>query len=341
MEKDLISVVIPAYNAEVYIGRCLGSIQKQTYNNLEIIVVDDGSSDNTAQIVQDVKKKDHRVRLIKKENEGVSAARNDGVAAASGKYVYFIDSDDFVDSFIIEKLYQAINSKAQLSVCGFTTVFMDKEDAPFSLYEKISMISIKQYLEKMSQYLYSVYYGSLWNKMYLTEIIKENKLEFRKDISLAEDFIFNLDYLQYVKTVTMLPECMYYYYQGNEESLTKRSDPWYIWEMAKIRLKYCMDKYDEMNMSLKCRKNINTMIANELVGPTYDIINNKKWNRKQTIEELKSLYQDTFTREAIKDTNNPQMVHRIAKASFYLHSYNMFYILMKIWVRLQRYNPEA
>lgn len=278
--------------------------------------------------------------MIQKENEGVSAARNDGVATATGKYVYFIDSDDYVENNIIEKLYKVISSQGELSVCGFTTVFMNKEDAPFSLYDSTSIISIEEYLEKMSQYLYSVYYGSLWNKMYVTEIIKRNNLKFRKDISLAEDFIFNLDYLQYVKKVTMLPECMYYYYQGNEESLTKKSDPWYIWNMARIRLNYCMEKYREMNMLDGCKRNINTIIANELVGPTYDIINNREWDRKQAIRKLKELYRDTFTKEAVKETSNPQMVHRIAKVCLGMHSYCMFYILMKIWVRIQRYNSE-
>lgn len=340
MKKDLISVVIPVYNAEVYIKRCLESIQKQTYDNLEIIVVNDGSTDNTQKVLEEIQQQDRRIKLIQKENEGVSAARNDGVATATGKYVYFIDSDDYVENNIIEKLYKVISSQGELSVCGFTTVFMNKEDAPFSLYDSTSIISIEEYLEKMSQYLYSVYYGSLWNKMYVTEIIKRNNLKFRKDISLAEDFIFNLDYLQYVKKVTMLPECMYYYYQGNEESLTKKSDPWYIWNMARIRLNYCMEKYREMNMLDSCKRNINTIIANELVGPTYDIINNREWDRKQAIRKLKELYRDTFTKEAVKETSNPQMVHRIAKVCLGMHSYCMFYILMKIWVRIQRYNSE-
>lgn len=340
MKKDLISVVIPVYNAEVYIKRCLESIQKQTYDNLEIIVVNDGSTDNTQKVLEEIQQQDRRIKMIQKENEGVSAARNDGVATATGKYVYFIDSDDYVENNIIEKLYKVISSQGELSVCGFTTVFMNKEDAPFSLYDSTSIISIEEYLEKMSQYLYSVYYGSLWNKMYVTEIIKRNNLKFRKDISLAEDFIFNLDYLQYVKKVTMLPECMYYYYQGNEESLTKKSDPWYIWNMARIRLNYCMEKYREMNMLDGCKRNINTIIANELVGPTYDIINNREWDRKQAIRKLKELYRDTFTKEAVKETSNPQMVHRIAKVCLGMHSYCMFYILMKIWVRIQRYNSE-
>lgn len=340
MKKELISVVIPVYNAEDYIKRCLESIQKQTYGNLEIIVVNDGSTDNTQKVVKDTQQGDQRIKLIQKANGGVSAARNDGVAAATGKYVYFIDSDDYVENNIIEKLYKAISVQGELSVCGFTTVFMNKEDVPFSLYDSVSIISIEQYLEKMSRYLYSVYYGSLWNKMYMTEVIKRNNLKFRKDISLAEDFIFNLDYLKYVKKVTMIPECMYYYYQGNEESLTKKSDPWYIWEMARIRLAYCMEKYHEMNMLESCKRNINTTVANELVGPTYDIINNREWDRKQTIRKLKELYQDTFTREAIKETQNPQMVHRIAKISLTAHSYYIFYILMKIWVKIQRYDPE-
>lgn len=341
MEKDLISVIIPAYNAEKYIERCLKSIQAQTYNNLEIIVVNDGSRDHTKELVYKMKQQDPRIKLIYKENEGVSAARNDGVASATGKYLYFIDSDDYIDSMMVEKLYRAIcEYKSQLSVCGFVSVFEHKEDGSFSLYDSETKIDRNRYLAEMSAYLYSVYYGSLWNKMYITKVVKDNKLTFRKDISLAEDFIFNLDYLGYVEYVTMLPECMYYYYQGNEESLTKKSDPWYIWEMAEIRLKYCTEKYQEMNMLDSCKRNIDTTVANELVGPTYDIINNAELKRGQVVKKLKELYNSTFTKEAIKNTNNPQMVHRIAKVSLGLHSYTLFYILMKVWIKVQRYEPE-
>lgn len=341
MKNDLISVVIPAYNAECYIERCLKSIQNQTYGALEIIVVNDGSKDQTKNIICKIQQQDERIKLIDKENEGVSAARNDGVAYATGKYIYFIDSDDYIESSMIESLYMAMNdNNSQISVCGFVNVFENRENTSFSLYDSKVTIDRTQYLKKMSEYLYSVYYGALWNKMYVTKIIKDNQLKFRKDISLAEDFIFNLDYFVYVKNITMLPECMYYYYQGNEESLTKKSDPWYIWEMAKIRLKYCSDKYKDMHMLDCCKQNIDTTVANELVGPTYDIINSKDWNRRQAVVRLKDLYNSKFTKDAIKNTNNPQMVHRIAKISLRMHSYCMFYILMKIWVRIQRYNSE-
>ena len=112
--NELISVVIPVFKVEKYLTRCLKSVINQTYQNLEIIIVDDGSPDNCPQICDEYKKKDKRIKVIHKINEGLSAARNDGIKIASGNYITFIDSDDFISKFFIEELYSNIKKKHSL-----------------------------------------------------------------------------------------------------------------------------------------------------------------------------------------------------------------------------------
>lgn len=120
MESELISIIVPIYNVQNYLCRCIESIQRQTYHNLEIILVDDGSTDESGAICEEAKQKDNRIIVIHQKNQGVSEARNRGIEEANGKYIGFIDGDDYIDEDMFENLYQGIiQSSADLAVCGF------------------------------------------------------------------------------------------------------------------------------------------------------------------------------------------------------------------------------
>ena len=129
MDEKLVSVIIPAYNIEDYIGRCLDSIISQTYKNLEIIVVDDGSRDHTGEILDNYAKKDRRIKVIHKENGGVSSARNKGIEAAEGDYIGFIDGDDLIESEMYKTLVDLLEEEnADIAHCGYQMVFPDRVD---------------------------------------------------------------------------------------------------------------------------------------------------------------------------------------------------------------------
>ena len=117
----MVSIIIPAYNAEKYIEQCIDSIISQTYKNIEVIIVNDGSTDNTLAICEKYAKEDKRIKIVKKKNEGVSKARNDGIKIATGKYIMFIDSDDYIDDDYIEIMHKNIvEKKADLVVSNYT-----------------------------------------------------------------------------------------------------------------------------------------------------------------------------------------------------------------------------
>ena len=120
MQKDLISVIVPIYNVEPYLDRCVGSLVRQTYDNLEILLVDDGSTDNSGVLAEDWGRKDSRITVYHKKNGGLSDARNYGIDRAKGRYLSFVDSDDFVDEAFLQVLYDMlICAEAQMSVVGF------------------------------------------------------------------------------------------------------------------------------------------------------------------------------------------------------------------------------
>ena len=220
-------------------------------------------------------------------------------------------------------------------MCGFVNIYPKKVISGFPVTEFREKIDIKNYLIRMSENLYSTYYGALWNKMYILDIIKKNEISFSDNVSYGEDFIFNLRYLEYVKNIYVISDELYYYCHENETSLTKEKDQAYLWQQGKIRYSFCVNQYKKLKTYERCKSNIMTAIANELIGPTYSIVNSDK-TIKQKILDLKKIYSETLAQDAVKFTKTPTMVHRIASISMKIHSFSAFYILMKIWIPIQK-----
>ena len=186
----VISVIVPVYNAEKYLRECLDSIVNQTYKNIEIILVDDGSTDGSGAICDEYADKDVRIKVYHIPNGGVSNARNLGIDNANGEYLMFVDSDDEVSRDCIEKLYCAIEYKEQDLVIGnFCDVY---ENRKIIQHENLSIIGNLQ-----DDYAnIRILLQGPWGKLYRSEILKKNKIRFRVDISLTEDQIFNYDFLK-------------------------------------------------------------------------------------------------------------------------------------------------
>lgn len=170
MKKELISIVIPVFRVEKYLNRCVESVIKQSYKNIEIIIVDDGSDDNCPAMCDALLKKDDRIVVYHKENGGLSDARNYGLERANGKYISFIDSDDTVDVDYVKQLYETlIENNADISVCGYTVVYDNGKIIPNSNDKKM-VLSQKETLEKI---LYQEDFNvATWAKMYKIELFK-------------------------------------------------------------------------------------------------------------------------------------------------------------------------
>ena len=208
MNNELISVIIPAYNVEKYIEKCVDSITNQTYKNLEIILVDDGSTDNTGRLCDCFAKNDQRIKVIHKQNGGLSDARNFGIDIAKGKYILLIDSDDYVDSIIVEFLYNDLkNNNADISTC-LAQDFL--ENSKIKLKENgknfNSVLGTESALENL-MYLKNVTV-SAWGKLYKKELF--NNIRYPKG-KLYEDLPTTYRLFSNAKIVSMNTKKLYYY----------------------------------------------------------------------------------------------------------------------------------
>lgn len=213
-----VSIIIPIYRAEKYIEKCIDSVLAQTYKDLEIILVDDGSPDGCGAICDAYSRRDSRIKVIHKKNEGVSMARNAGLSKVTGSYVQFVDSDDSLKPNMTEVLVENIErQQADLVVCGFY-----EENRNYSKVSKPGdepgIYEQTQFLENITKNPYSFHYGVLWNKLFRADLLKE-KICFSSDMDFGEDFIFNLHYLQYAKKIVVIEEPLYSYVRYNTDSL--------------------------------------------------------------------------------------------------------------------------
>ena len=199
MEKqEIVSIIVPVYKVEKYIKRCLDSLINQTYKEIEIILIDDGSPDESGKICDTYAERDSRIKVIHKINEGVSIARNVGISKATGKYLMFVDSDDWLENNAVEVLYQKISSENLDMVRANYFINTDTEEkiAPINELLKFDnvILSDSQYFKEeiVRSFLDGGIPGYLWLFIIKKELINNDK-PFKEDISLAEDLIFLME----------------------------------------------------------------------------------------------------------------------------------------------------
>ena len=184
MMEKLVSVIIPAYNIEKYISRCLDSIIAQTYNNLEIIVVDDGSKDQTAEILDDYQKRDSRIIVIHKENGGVSSARNQGLDIAKGDYIGFVDGDDLIKPNMYEVLVKLLEEEnADIAHCGYQMVFPDRVDYYYNTGRRKIQTTQEGLKDLLSgKMIEPALYNKLYRKQLFNNILLDEKIRMNEDL---------------------------------------------------------------------------------------------------------------------------------------------------------------
>lgn len=216
MNDVLVSLVVPIYNCEKYLGKCLQSIVAQTYRNLEVILVDDGSSDRSGAICDEFAQDDSRIIVVHKKNGGVSRARNEGIKVAKGEWLCFVDGDDYVGQDYVINMYNATKNGTDLVVARtnrsipIKSIDLEKDDIPLYFSNK-SILSLS---------------GPM-SKLFSKRIIKNNNVRFPENISMGEDGIFFTQYLNYVSKVSLIDACDYIYCD-NDNSLSSKYYPFNI-----------------------------------------------------------------------------------------------------------------
>lgn len=205
-EEIVISVIVPSYNAEQYIGRLIKSILQQTYTKFELIIVNDGSTDCTADICEAFCEADDRIVLKTQENGGPSAARNNGIECARGEYITFADADDECEKkWLEEMLKKRQQTDCDMVMCNWYEV-NGNEEKSYDAFPEEMTISVPQFIQNMHGLS-----GAVWNKLFLKKIIKENHLAFDVNRKRCEDFLFIIDYVLCCHTVGLVSEPLYRY----------------------------------------------------------------------------------------------------------------------------------
>lgn len=203
----LISIIVPVYNSEKYLRRCFDSIINQSYKDIEIIVIDDGSTDSSDKICKEYALIDNRINIVTMKNSGVSNARNKGLDMAKGEYIAFIDSDDTIDEKFIETMYnycQKYNSK----LCAVNVNYCYNDRVRRPLHMETELINKEEYYRLL---LYNVK-GFVCNKLYHRSLI--NNIRFDNEISICEDLLFNIKIASSIENVIVVNEYLYNYFQN-------------------------------------------------------------------------------------------------------------------------------
>lgn len=286
----MISVIVPVYNVEKYLDNCVESIVNQTYRDLEIILVDDGSPDNCPAMCDEWAKKDDRIKVIHKENGGVSTARNVGLENATGNYIGFVDSDDYLELNMYELLFNDLTvNNSDISVCSTFLVSENNEIKKDSIFE--TQVLNQEEAVKFLSYKMN---NSLWNKLFKKAVLEDCRFE--EGRTFGEDHLVLLRALKKVESVSFISESLYYYVQRSNSTTgarfsEKSFDQVYmkdaLYNFVKENYPYVSDYYRKLTFTAReniCRK----IILSRLEGKFAKELNEYKQYMNAEFRKVKS-----------------------------------------------------
>lgn len=311
-EKPLVSIIVPIFNVEKYLSECIDSILSQTYANIEIILIDDGSTDKSAQICDVYAAKDKRISVIHKINEGVSAARNDSLKVANGQLIMFVDSDDWIDPETCETAVSAME-ESDADVVMWTYISENNGNQSRKIiFSSDTVFEGADVKEKLHRRLFGLTgeelahpeladsFCPVWGKLYKKEILNNN-ISFvnLSEIGSYEDGLFNIEVFSKVEKAVYLNKCLYHYRKENASSVTSgyRKDLFEKWQ----HLFYLMQEYiDENNLPSNYQAALNNRIALSIVGLGLNIMS-CDCRAAEKIKMIKEIIKSERYKKAYKD----------------------------------------
>ena len=315
MEK--VSIILPTYNSDSVLKNAIESVKYQTYENWELLIIENGKKGQAEEIIKKIN--DNRIKYIYQEVANVSEARNTGLNNASGEYIAFLDSDDKYGKDFLENMIKNISiNKTQLVTCGYKRVY-DKKQILIKQCKNIEhTTNIKEYLETLKE---NYLFNELWNKMYISKIIKENNIRFNPKYELGEDFLFNLDYIKYIEKASYINNPLYIYTEGETGlKLKYRPNKFNIeYELTQYLEKIYKEKNWDMNY-------IYNRYARVYYNQIIDIYKpNNPANKKEKNQQLQEIISKKEYKEELKklEKNVTDKKMKIAIKYFFLKGKNM------------------
>lgn len=297
-----ISIIIPVYRVEDYLERCLDSILAQSFQNFEIIIVDDGSDDRSGEIADYYAEHEPRVSVIHKINGGAASARNAGIEISKGNYLYFPDSDDWIETEYLHDLYMAIRrTRAQLVISGFTMDYTeDNDEQHFSVEPKDRSYKTKNEVRhNLHKYFDNMMMAVPWNKLYKADYIKDNKIRFPS--TEWDDLFFNMEVVRNIERVTILSSSGYHYFRSRKTSETQKVFDSQLYSKRRDQYLYIDKVYNYWNLN---NKGIDKVIKGYYAGRLIQFIQEisiSSLDENQKMNLVKAILNDELNHKAFSE----------------------------------------
>ena len=325
--KEIVSIIIPVYNTSKYLDECITSAINQTYKNLEIVLVDDGSSDTSLDICKKYLK-DNRVKVIEKKHKGVSYARNEGLKVSTGKYVMFLDSDDYYNNDYVENMYNALTSnKCDVVISGFCLVYKKRK----KIFEYINASKLFKFSDIVEYMINTSCFNSASKVLIKKSIIDDNNITFDTSLICFEDYKFSFDVLSNSNRIYYLSNCLYNYRVHHNSSSQKL-------EEEKV-LKRFYDNIEVLDYIKSNTTGLDKLIDNRKYNNITIMLRQlskcKKMNYKRfkeiTIQVLDKFY-EKIPKESIniKEVDFDRKINRIRTRLIYKNRFLTFYLLARL-----------
>ena len=310
-----VSVIVPVYNCENYLERCMNSLINQSLEDIEIIAVNDGSTDGSLDILTRYQQLDNRIKIIDKENTGVSDSRNKGIEISDSKYIVFVDSDDWIELNMLKDMYiKAENTKSDVVICSYIREFGNHskikeidliEDI---IYEGVKLENLHRRIigpigEEFKQPESLDCLGTCWSKMYKSDLVQLNKIKFvnLNIIGTSEDTLFNFELFNYVKKVTFIDQPYYHYWKKNTDSLTSAYNK-NLKNQWKNLFRYINDIITKYNLDKDFSKALENRICVGVLALGLHVCRRtNNLTNKSRFKNIKSILEDKTIKEAYEN----------------------------------------
>lgn len=318
----MITVVVPVYNAAEKLSRCIESVLSQTYQDFELILIDDGSSDDSFSVCNKFAEKDKRIRAYTQKNHGVSVTRNRGIQLARGKYVQFIDSDDSIAPEMLEQMLDAMESRqADMVICGSTEVSTSGSRLIVPEIEKT--VELSQLPREYPGIFRTPLINSPCNKLYKKEKITGT---FPENLSMGEDLLFNLDCVRSCSRIVFLQK-PFYLYEKQETGLSSRKRKDTV-EIAEILYKACMQFAKELGFGTQTETDISTTFVQFFCYGLATVYGEANLSKKEKKEITRKWAKNENLKAALKAARMPQLKQRAAQFLMKHNMVTMMHMLM-------------
>ena len=347
MAGKSVSVIVAIYNVSEYLERCVLSISEQTYSKLQIILVNDGSTDDSLNKCLELQKQDSRIEVINKENGGVSSARNAGIEAAGGKWICFVDGDDFLEKDAIQKTINEIDDSSVLLADYYVDAKKNNREECFLLGEDRVITSQEDKLElikncfvrtKIAEPKIITLIGVPWAKLYRTDLIKDNGIRFDEKVRKMQDAIFNLEVFRKADKLVYKHDMHVYHYVQNDQSVTHKANPEYK-DIIDEFMKSFREKIDEyqlkdMEAVYDAKKFMLTLSCIKFIY----LLDKRRYSLKERIEGTGKLLEEM----ELRNENEEEMIRYLGKAQkiayklYKKKAYSSIYFMSDVYMKYQK-----